>query len=138
MVQIEKILGVDQWKNDHGTMFTFKMVLSNGKHGEVNAKTEDRYREGETVWVIDEQDGKYGFKWRLSKQDPSANSYASNGQNSASTGNGNKDLKITTSWAIGQVLNAQPHLLEDDEELSKQASKLILLHEKIYAAHDNG
>jgi len=138
MVQIEKILGVDQWQNDHGQMYCFKILLSNGKNGEVNAKTQDRYAEGDTVWVTDEKEGKYGFKWRLSKQDPAENSYASSGQNSGSTGNASKDARITTSWAIAQVLNAQPQLLEDDEELSKQASKLILLHGKLTAAHDNG
>lgn len=138
MVQIEKILGVDQWKNDHGDMFTFKLMLSNGKNGEVNAKTNDRYQEGETVWIVDEQEGRYGFKWRLSKKDPAENSYANSGQAIASNGNRNKDVKITVSWALGQVLGALPHLLDDTEELSKQASQLILLHEKLVQTHDNG
>jgi|DEB0MinimDraft_10_1074344.scaffolds.fasta_scaffold101978_2 hypothetical protein len=127
MVKIEKILGVDQWENDHGVMYCFKLLLSDGRNGEVNAKTNDRYQEGDEVWIIDEKDGKYGFKWRLSKQDPSANSYGSNGQNTSS----NKDLEITASWAIGQALGCMPDLIEDEQALLKQAAKLMLVRQNL-------
>lgn len=138
MFQITKVMGVDPWKNDHGQMFCFKLILSDGRNGEVNAKTEDRYKEGDTVWVVSEEEGQYGFKWKLSKKDPSAYSNDSNGQPTGSKSQPNVDLNITVSWAIGQVLNADPSLLNDMTEVAKHAAELMNMREQLKQSHDNG
>jgi hypothetical protein len=139
METIQKILGVDSWTSeDHGQMYTFKILLENGKNGEVNAKTKERYTEGQKIWVTDEVADTYGMKWKFSTKDPSRNSYSSNGQNTVKAEDPKKDLNITVSWAIGQVLKAQPSLLDDTEELLKRAAELMNLREHLKESHDNG
>ena len=68
MEKIQEIKNVSSWNTSDGTtMYTFLMVLESGKSGEVNAKTNDRYSVGETVWITSSQSTNYGDKWKMSK-----------------------------------------------------------------------
>ena len=125
MEKIQEIKNVSSWNTSDGTtMYTFLMVLESGKSGEVNAKTNDRYSVGETVWITSSQSTNYGDKWKMSKKDPAENPYGN-----APNGNGgnteNRDAQITASWAIGQALSVRPELVEDLQGLQKLAAQLM-------------
>lgn len=125
MEKIQEIKNVSSWNTSDGsTMYTFLMVLESGKTGEVNAKTNDRYAAGETVWITQSQSTNYGEKWKMSKKDPAENPYSNSGGGNASN-NDNRDAQITASWAIGQALSARPELVEDLQALQKLAAQLM-------------
>ena len=60
--------GTYQSKFDNSTMYTFEIQLEDGSVGEVSAKTEDRWKEGDEVeYVLTASN--YGNKMKLNRPD---------------------------------------------------------------------
>jgi hypothetical protein len=124
MEKIQEITNVNEWQGQHGAMYSYTLKLESGKVGETNAKTNDRYAVGDTVWITEERQTNYGYKWKMSKTDPSQ------GFQSSKSG-GNKDAEITASWAVGQALNALPELIEDMARLQSKAAEIMLVRQNL-------
>lgn len=112
------------WSNDRGTFYSMEVTLDDGTSGEVNAKSEDRWKVGDKVNVLHETETQYGKKWRLDKAD-----FAGNAPTGNRPGNGgDRSKEITASWAIGQALHCDPGLLNNTEALVEASVKLLGVH----------
>jgi len=112
--------GTYQSKFDNSTMYTFEIQLEDGSVGEVSAKTEDRWKEGDEVeYVLTATN--YGNKMKLNKPEFSpGNSTSTSGGGSYSD---RQDI-IVNEWAIGRALEWEMNLKSPDKVDIRQAIAL--------------
>jgi hypothetical protein len=96
--------GSYQSKFDGSTMYTFEIQLEDGEVGEVSAKTEDRWKEGDEVEYTCSP-SKFGNKLKLNK--PGSQSFGSRKPDDETL------KRIENSWAIKTAIQLHGQL-EDD------------------------
>ena len=96
--------GSYQSKFDGSTMYTFEIQLEDGEVGEVSAKSEDRWKEGDEVEYTCSP-SKFGNKLKLNK--PGSQSFGSRKPD------GDTQKRIENSWAIQTAIKLHGELEGD-------------------------
>ena len=96
--------GSYQSKFDGSTMYTFEIQLEDGEVGEVSAKSEDRWKQGDEVEYTSTP-SKFGNKLKLNK--PGSQSFGSRKPD------GDTQKRIENSWAIQTAIKLHGELEGD-------------------------
>ena len=94
-----------QSKFDGSTMYTFEIQLEDGSVGEVSAKSQDRWKEGDEVEYTITTSPKFGNKLKLNK--PGSQSFGSRKPD------GDTQKRIENSWAIQTAIKLHGELEGD-------------------------
>ena len=118
--------GSYQSKFDGSTMYTFEIQLEDGEVGEVSAKSEDRWKEGDEVEYTSTP-SKFGNKLKLNK--PGSQSFGSRKPDA------DTQKRIENSWAIQTAIKLHGELEGDYETYMSQmmltASDLLRLRDSL-------
>ena len=111
------------YESKFGMMYKQKITLSDGTTGEVSAKSEGRWKVGDTVEIKDKQETQYGVRLKLKV--PEHGGFSSGGSKSGS------NAGYALSWAKKAVI-ANKVELKDIEEYARE----LIGHAK--SVGDNG
>jgi hypothetical protein len=109
-------------------MHTLTIELEDGRKGQVNAKSPDRWKEGDEVEITSEEKTDYGHKWRFDK--------AGYGQNNSSGGRPVREDRtpyIEASWAIQTASTLMAGQSYDMDSLLHKSRRLIEARNELVA-----
>lgn len=96
--RIDDVLNVEQWRGQHGPMWSYDILLDNGDRGEINAKSDDAYHIGQSLTYTTTQ----GNKGLVFKKywDPNRNNNGG-GQRNSPQGPPASPVAAQRTWAGG-------------------------------------
>ena len=108
------------------TMFKFDVILENGMVGEVNAMSQNKWTEGDSVVVLEQKASKWGNRLKL---DRPSSQYGTDSDNQRWQANkpsapqsDNRQDAIITQWAIRE---AQTFFVNTSSDPSKVSLRMI-------------
>jgi hypothetical protein len=120
----------EPWESGHGTMYQANVKLEDGTEGQINMKSPDRWKVGDSVEVIEKKETPYGNRLKIQK--PGGFQAASGPRKS------DPDVQrhIAASWAIGQAVNRLDALADISEvdtknKIYKDAMSLLEIHDSV-------